>query len=118
MVNILINSYSEVLSFIINFSFLHSLISSMSLAEYWIGDHVIILSKNLRGRFEGIDSTGMAIVRAAEKVILVSEDDLQSYDEPLEEVSIKLIDEDDDVAFKPVKSKEITEHVIDLHYEK
>ena len=73
----------------------------MSLSEYWIGDHVIILSKNLRGRFEGIDSTGMAIVRAAEKVILVSEDDLQSYDEPLEEVSIKLIDEDDDVAFKP-----------------
>jgi dsDNA-specific endonuclease/ATPase MutS2 len=90
----------------------------MSLSEYWIGDHVIILSRNLRGTFEGIDQSGNAKVRTVEGLLLISEEDLQSYDEPVEEVSVKLTDDEDSIAIKPVKEHEITGHVIDLHYEK
>lgn len=90
----------------------------MSLSEYWIGDHVIILSRNLRGTFEGIDHSGNAKVKTVEGLLEVLEADLQPFEEPVEEVSVKLIDDEDTVAIKPVKAKEITEHVIDLHYEK
>ncbi len=89
----------------------------MSLSEYWIGDHVIILSRNLRGTFEGIDHSGSAKIKTVEGLLVVSEEDLQSYEEPIEEVLVKLIDDEDSAAIKPVKAHEITGHVIDLHYE-
>lgn len=79
---------------------------------------MIIISIDLRGRFEGIDRAGKALVRTADKLLLVDGDDLQIYTEPEEEVNVKLVEDDNQPAFSPVKTHETIGHVIDLHYEK
>jgi hypothetical protein len=90
----------------------------MGLSDYWVGDHVLIVSKNLRGRFEGIDKNGLALVNTTQGILSIPEEDLQPSDEPEAEVKVKLLDDDDQPSFSPIKTHVIIDHVIDLHYEK
>lgn len=90
----------------------------MNLSDYWVGDLVIIISKNLRGRFEGIDQDGMAKVRTTDLLLRIPENDLQPYEEPVEQVEVKLVEDEGRASFSPLKPIESIQHVIDLHYEK
>lgn len=90
----------------------------MSLSDYWIGDHVMVISKNLKGQFEGIDKAGRALVRVSGSLLLIAEDDLEAWAEAEEEVSVVLIEPIGEMSFQPLKALNIIGHVIDLHYEK
>lgn len=90
----------------------------MNLSEFWIGDYVLIVSQNLRGRFEGMGKEDLAKVRISGNLILVPASDLEACEDPIEDVSISLFDDDSDRSIKTIKPKLLKGDVIDLHYEK
>ena len=77
----------------------------MNLSEFWIGDYVLIVSQNLRGRFEGMAHEDLAKVRISGNLILVPASDLEACEDPIEEVLISLFDDDSDRSIKTIKPK-------------
>lgn len=90
----------------------------MNASDFWIGDYVLVISQNLRGRYEGMDDRNVAVINISGHHVLVPFSDLQVSEDPIEEVQISLFDDEENNTLRTFKPKLLTGDVIDLHYEK
>ncbi len=90
----------------------------MNKSDIWIGDYVLIRSQNLRGRFEGMENSELAKINISGNLVMTPVSDLEWCEDPIEEVNVILIDNEDDRSTRPIKPKMLIGDVIDLHYEK
>lgn len=88
----------------------------MSLNDYWIGDHVRVVSKDLIGRYAGEDASGKALVNYNNEIIIVNADDLELYVEPEPVIELLDIDLEPVKGIQPLQKQKLISHVIDLHY--
>lgn len=89
----------------------------MDTSEFWIGDPVLILSKNLRGLFDGMSVDNRALIKTSTGIVVADLNDLTIFEEEEEEVKLKLTEPEDEPGIRPIKEHQVISHVIDLHYE-
>lgn len=88
----------------------------MSLKDYWIGDQLRVISKDLIGQFVGEDASGKALLNYNNEIILVSADDLELYAEPEPFIELVNLESEPVKGFQPLQKQKAISHVIDLHY--
>jgi len=94
----------------------------INLDDLWVGDWLLIKSKNLKGTFEGLED-GYALVKVEEKLYKVNDDNLELTEAPIvkdkykvETDNAKVVINHEPINIAVDKSNAI--NTIDLHIEK